>query len=452
MSLHRPARTRPSGRGPSVVLVAALATFACPAAHAEPGVLALETALRGAREHAPALVAARSQIDAADARVDQSGSGLWPQVQAQAGYTRQTRNFAASGSQSALPGAGETSFDTEGSWAFGVSATQLIWDFGRTTGTRDAARATVGARRADAVVSARTIDRDVRQAYAEAQAQKHLLGVARETLENQARHQAQITGMIEAGTRPPIDGLQARTEHANARVALLQAENAYLAAKARLNLARGVRDAADWDVEDALPPPVAGEDAALDVLAADAEGQSPELQAQAARAEAQRRSLDAARGGFWPILDATTGLTEGGPGLADMVWNWSGALRLSWPLYQGGLTTAQASAARHELATLDAQAEATRQTLRLRVEEARLGVRGGKAALEASEEALTAARERLALAEGRYQTGLGSAIELSDAQLALTNAAAQKVRAERDVALARAQLLFALGRDGLDAP
>jgi outer membrane protein len=58
------------------------------------------------------------------------------------------------------------------------------------------------------------------------------------------------------------------------------------------------------------------------------------------------------------------------------------------------------------------------------------------------------ARERLRLAEGRYQAGAGSLLELSDAQVALTAAAAQQVRAEYELAAARAALLRALGREG----
>ena len=48
--------------------------------------------------------------------------------------------------------------------------------------------------------------------------------------------------------------------------------------------------------------------------------------------------------------------------------------------------------------------------------------------LEASDEALVSGRERLKLAKGRDETGLGNAIELSGAQLALSNDQAQEVR------------------------
>ena len=50
------------------------------------------------------------------------------------------------------------------------------------------------------------------------------------------------------------------------------------------------------------------------------------------------------------------------------------------------------------------------------------------------------------LAEGRYQAGVGNIIELGDAQVAQTSAAAQAVQAEYNLATARAQLGRALGR------
>ena len=89
---------------------------------------------------------------------------------------------------------------------------------------------------------------------------------------------------------------------------------------------------------------------------------------------------------------------------------------------------------------------AERQQIRLEAEQARLAVRAAKSALAAADEALTNAKERLRLAEGRYQTGVGNIIELGDAQVALTTAAAQRVQAEFDLATARAQLLHVVGR------
>jgi outer membrane protein len=119
---------------------------------------------------------------------------------------------------------------------------------------------------------------------------------------------------------------------------------------------------------------------------------------------------------------------------------------LTWPIFQGFLTRGQVREAEANLAALEAQRDGLRQQVRLEVDQARLAVRAAKEALIAAGEALENAQVRLRLAEGRYQTGVGSVIELGDAQTALTNAAGQKVQAEYNLAQARAQLLKALGR------
>ena len=93
-----------------------------------------------------------------------------------------------------------------------------------------------------------------------------------------------------------------------------------------------------------------------------------------------------------------------------------------------------------------AQLDLQRQQVRADVDGARLAVRAGRESLGATQEALLNARERLRLAEERYQVGVGSAIELGDAQVALTQAAAQAVQADNRLATARAQLLRAVGR------
>ena len=84
--------------------------------------------------------------------------------------------------------------------------------------------------------------------------------------------------------------------------------------------------------------------------------------------------------------------------------------------------------------------------MRLDVDQARLAVRAAKAAVEASAQALVNAGDLLRLAEGRYEAGVGSIIELGDAQVAATSAGQQKVQSDYSLAEARAGLLRALGR------
>jgi outer membrane protein len=152
------------------------------------------------------------------------------------------------------------------------------------------------------------------------------------------------------------------------------------------------------------------------------------------------------QGQYGPALSATLGFVQGGTAVDKLGWNAAAGLSLSWNLFQGGLTRAQVSEAEANVQAAVAQLDLERQQVRADVDAARLAVRAAKESLSATQEALVNARERLRLAEERYQVGVGSAIELGDAQVALTQAAAQAVQADDRLATARAQLLRALGR------
>ena len=406
-------------------------------------VLGLDEAVRTARERQPALRSARAGTEAARARSDLARAPLLPQLDARATYGRATGNMPPSAG-----GTASSSWDTGGSWLFGATLYQLVWDFGQSTGRFRAAREGAAAQQEAERSTALDVLLDVRSAFFTARAARDLVTVARETLANQEAHLRQVQGFVEVGTRPEIDLAQARTDRANAEVQLIVAENAYVVAKARLNQAMGVEGSTDYRVADDALPPVEGEDGPLEALVAEALRVRPDLAALEAARRAQEATVSSARGGYLPTLGVQTGLTEAGPELDSMAWNWSASATLGWNLFGGGATRAEVREARAGLDAVDAEADALRQSVRLEVDSARLALRATKSALGAAEEALLNARERLRLAEGRYQAGAGSLLELSDAQVALTSAGAQRVRAEYELASARAELLRALGRDG----
>jgi outer membrane protein len=172
----------------------------------------------------------------------------------------------------------------------------------------------------------------------------------------------------------------------------------------------------------------------------------PELESIDQQLRAQKLSISSAKGAYFPSLSASTSLTDAGTDIGSLGWNWNASVNASWSLFSGLLTRSQVREARAGLDGIEAQRDALRQQVRLDVEQASLGVRAARATLRAMDEALLNARERLRLAEGRYSAGAGNAIELGDAQVALTSAAAQRTQADFNLAVARAQLLRALGR------
>lgn len=415
---------------------------------AAPNVLTLEQALETAQARQPEILRARAERTAAEARRAAALAPLLPQLGANVGYQRTTANFA--GRPGAIPGSTSVninpSFTTYNFFNFGLSASMLLWDFGQTWSQREAStqllEASLEGERAIRLQAAL----DVRIAYFEARAAQALVGVAAATLENQERHLEQVRGLVSAGTRPEIDLAQFRTDVANARVQHINAENGYATAKARLMQAMGLEGSADFEVADESMPAVLGEEQTLEELSREALATRPDVARLGLEMRAQAATLSGIRGAYWPRLSASTGFSEAGTALDAMVWNWDAGLALSWPFFEGGRTNAQVDEAAAQIASLEAQLTSVRLAVQVQLEQLRLAVIAAKEVVVAAEEARSGATEQLRLAEGRYGAGVGSVLELSDAQLRLTNAQAQVVQAEYSLASARAQLLWALGR------
>jgi outer membrane protein len=327
-----------------------------------------------------------------------------------------------------------------------LNAQQLLWDFGQTWNRWDASKAALNSQEESERASLVSIDLTLRGAYYNAAAQKELIDVAQATLANTDLHLKQVQGFVNAGTHPEIDLAQSKSDRANARLALVNAKNAYTTAKARLNQAMGVEGATAYDVVDKTPPEVDLENKTIDEVVLVAVGARPELAALEAQVRAQEFTLKSLKDAYWPTLNAQAGATAQSRALPSITPNLSIGLNLSWQLYQGGLTLSQVAEAEANLVQAEAQRDVTHQQVRLDVEQAMLDVGAGKEALEVSQEALDAANENQRLAEGRYQAGAGSIIEWGDAQVRVTTAQGQRVQAEFTLASARARLLAALGR------
>ena len=408
--------------------------------------LALADAEARALEHQPAIAQARGQTEAAEGRVEQSRAGYLPQVTLTGLYERTTGNFASRPGSlpttTTLPGWNSTLYNY---FNFGAQGSQLIYDFGQTDGrwraaavNRDASQSNERTTRAQTLLN-------LRRAYFQARAARDLIGVTSESAQNQQKHLTQIEAFVRAGIRPEIDLAQARTDLANAKVQLVTAENNYAVAIVALDQAMGLPADARFEPTETELAPVVGESAPRDQLFTDAERARPEVATLEDQRHAQELTVRALAGGYGPAVSAVASATETGIALDHLVPNWYVGLSLGWFIFQGGLTKGQVREANGTLAALAAQLEILRLQIRSDVEQARLAVTAAKSTIAAADEALVNAREQLRLAERRYETGLGSVIELGDAQVAATSAGAQQVGARTSLALARAQLLNAIG-------
>jgi outer membrane protein len=449
-------------RPPLPLLNLLLLLLAAPTALAEAHTLSLEEALRIARAQSPVLKKAAAQSKAASARGETSRGRLLPQISALGTYQRTTDNFvqrpgfAQNRGQPIVDPPGivtitfpmspdDPKWDSVNFYNLGVSATQLIYDFSSIDSYR-ADKASAASQAQSELAARLTTELAVRRAFFTARALRALVTVADQTLENQQRHLEQVQGFVEVGTRPEIDLAQARTDVANARVSLLRAQHGYAVAKENLKLVMGVGDGREYEVNDDSLASLPEEDAPLAALLHTAQEARPDVSALELARKSQDLRMRAAKGRFGPALSANANASKAGIELGQLTTNMFVGASLSWALSEGGAALGALREAEANQRGLEADLTALLQRIRMDLEQARLTIHAAKATVEAAQEALVSARARLGLAEGRYEAGVGNAIELGDAQLALTSAAAQRVQSEYNLAIARAELLGALGK------
>jgi outer membrane protein len=406
-----------------------------------------------ALQHQPQIVQAKQSTEAQVGRSEQGRAPNLPQVTGLATYnhaygsiprTSSTLTAPTGQAGSTLP-TGSPSIGQYDFFNFGVSATQVLWDFGQSWDKFKAAERQVDSFKETEHSIELNVLVNVRRAFFAARANKALIKVAEDTVANNEKHLHQTEGFVKYGTHPEIDVAQSRSDLANSRVQLINAQNNYLISKAQLRQAMGA-PLGDFEVADEDLAPVEGEDQPVADLVNRAIAGRPELAALQRQKESNELSVKGIKGGYYPALSAQAGASTSGVGLDVLQPSWNVGATLSWPLFQGGLTPGQVHEAEANLGVTMAQLENERLQVRFDVENAALSVKGAKATIDAAQDALVNARERLRLAEGRYESGVGTIIELGDAQVALTNAAATLVQAQFTLGSARAQLLSALGK------
>jgi len=428
------------------------------AAQASPRTVTLSQAIQRALVGNPSLSASRETLAASGYRVGEAWSGYLPQATVSAGYKRGTLNSAltpylasssaATSFRTLMSRETITSYDN---WSAGLSLTQTLYDFGRTGGAFDAAKASERASRADLAASVESLYLTVTQAFFTVLATQEAVSAADETKRQMESHLAVAQAQVAAGIRQKIDITRAQSDLAAADLALMKAKNANQIGRVALNNAMGVEEDIDFLVE----RPARGEELSVpDTGAAVKEAMStrPEYRSLKEKIQALEGAKKTARSGYFPSVGATGGLTYTGYKLPDMVYNWSVGVSLTWNAFSGLYTTNAVREADANIRALEATTRSLELAIRSEVESAILAYQEAVERLNPSKALLQSARETLGLAEGRYKAGVGSLIEVTDAQAMYTQGKTNLIQTEYDLEVARVRLLKAIGKIPSSAP
>ena len=423
--------------------------------------ISLEDAVAYAEAHQPSLKAALDRVKVAesDARVPRAS---WlPRAGAVAEILEGTANNTTASTIAtqdvALPRIGGTRIVDSGTWSpspspstlAAISASQELFDFGRIAAQSAATDANVVSERLRAEADRLAIALVVKESYFAVQGAKAVLRAAQGGYERTRVHRDLAEAGVRSGLFAPIERTRAEADLARFDVNRMRAEGGVASAQVVLAAAVGVADRM-LDAAEALSPvlPVPS----LEQAMTDAATRDPVLQEARARLATQQAITRAIGAEMRPdvLLTGTFSGRAGGstpsagPSAAGGGWvpdvpNWDAGLILRWPLFDGIVAARQrASSARERAVRSDLEAIVQQEVAAL--QRAYVGATVARASLASLARSVDAARDNYAQAEARFKAGLGTALELADAEYLRTDAEIQLAGGQFELSRARAVL------------
>jgi outer membrane protein len=399
--------------------------------------LTLHEAEQRALASHPAIQAAQDLAEAANQAIHETRAAYLPTVSA-----GMTGAQAEPGSRIAAGGLNNPIILPR--FATGVAVGQLVTDFGRTKALvqssvlrADTQRLTADSRRADVLLQ---VDR----AYFTALRTQAVQKIADDVVQERQLVVDQVSALAASGLRSSLDLSFARVNLSEAQLQQVQAQNDVQAAFAVLSTAMGASDMATYALLEEPLPPAPPDDSAP--LVQQALRDRPDLAAERFAGQAALKVADAENATWLPTVSAV-GAFGVSPYRTDVLNNHYAAagITLTMPVTTGGLYVA-----RRAEATLRANAEEQRlheleNNVARDVRTAWLDTRAGFLRVGLADQLRTQAADAAELAQARYDVGLGSIVELSQAQLAKARAEIEAATARYDYQVRLAMLKYQTG-------
>jgi outer membrane protein len=453
------------GRWSRALIIVSLA-LVCPAAgaleaSAPAPAVTLQQALAYARDRQPRIKSALAEYEArrAEARVPRA---QWlPQIGATAqAFLATSNNTTASYlnvPEMDLPRIGGSKSTTQatatwspsGSTLAGIGIGQEVYDFGRISAQIAVADAYAAMAKASSEAVGLDVALGVEETFHGVLAGKAVLAATEDALKRAVTHRDYAQAGTRSGMRPPIDLTRAQADVAALQVRLIQAESGLEASRAALAAAMG-SDQLEVDAAQ-TPPDLSSAPAFADAMRTAAQ-RSPAILVALAKLDAQHSAVSAVTRELLPNLFASASLTGraggaaptsgdtpyGGGWLPDVA-NWHVGLILQWNLFDATVLARRSAAKAHEDAAR-AELDLARMTVGLAAQRAYLDLDAALKTLPGLQAAVDAARANQAQADARFKAGLGTVVELADAEGLLTNSQLELAVGQFTVARARAAL------------
>lgn len=328
--------------------------------------------------------------------------------------------------------------------AAGASVSQLIYDFGRTSNLVASANLAEKAQAQNAAATKEQILLAVSQAFYQALQTQAVVTVAQQTVNERQTVANQINELFKNKLKSGLDLSFANVNLAQAKLLLLDAQNSDSTARANLSMLMGFASLQTYQlIGDQTVNPVQPPNN-VDDLIATAFAMRPEILALQFQAQSANKYRVAERDLLFPEIRAMGVIGDAPFGNAAVANTWYGAVgaNMEIPVFNGFLYTARAHEARLRAEASDERLRAMRDEISRDVRASWLNANAAYQKLDVTKQLLDQANLGLNLAQTRYQMGLSSIVELSQAQLQQTQAEISSVQAGYDYQLALTALTY----------
>jgi outer membrane protein len=399
--------------------------------------LTLQEAEAIAIQNHPQIQAAQNEVNYSNQQIVENRSAYYPVV---------TGDLTASqGNDLSRIGAGDIAasrlFDRISP---GVVVRQLITDSGRTPNLVSSSRLQAQATAQTAQATRYDVLLQVNRAYFDVLHAQAVVKVAEETVSARQLLSDQVTELAKNNLRSQLDVSFADVNVSEAKLLLLRAQDSVQGAAAELGRALGSDQPANYQLaEEPLPT---GPPAATDQLVAQALANRPELAGLRFSRDSAYKFADAEKdlsrptvsaiavGGFVPYINS------------DVPVGYEGiAANVSVPVFNGHLFGARREAANQRAMEADQRLRDEQQRISRDVRVAWASANDAYQRIDVTAQFLRQAAMALDLAQGRYNLGLSSIVELTQAQLNLTQAEIENLNAKYDYQTQYFALQYTIG-------
>ena len=426
-----------------LMTTAGLSAGAADLAIVEGSTLTLSRCLDIALAGAPGIKSADYTVQASRARLKEAQAGWYPSANVTAGYTS---NRAV---HKNILDPFSSRIDTYDARAAGLTVNQTLFDFGRTKAAAGISADFLGlARRGKehAVLSAAT---DVKINYYGLLAARRLREARKETVAQYNKQLLAAQSHFSAGTKPKYDVTKAEVDLSGARLQLLEAEHQVQLARAALNAAMNRVSAPEYSVEDTLD--YVKLDIALDEIVAAACGFNPGIKAQEEVVKAGGHKLSLSRSTYYPVLTGFAGYNFYGS-VSPVSEGWNAGVAMSLNLFNGFSDSNKIAEAENSLSADRLKLDELKLLVTLRARQSFLSLQNADDSIRSASLQVKQAAENMEIAAARYETGLGSPVEVADATVSYGRARQALIQALYDYKRAQTDIENIMGKDQKAVP